>query len=60
MTRCKDAISSIISDVLEQNLDIKEAFMPPAQRTDYLFQSSYHHINKENNYKKCNKQQLLN
>jgi nucleoside phosphorylase len=58
MTRSEDAISTIVTDILKQNPDIKEAFTPPAQHTDYLFRSLYHHINQENDYKKCDQQQL--
>ncbi|KAF3389686.1 Kinesin light chain 2 [Talaromyces pinophilus] len=54
-----DSISIIVSDVLEQNPDMKEEFKPPSHHTNYLFQSSYHHINQESDCGKCDKQQLL-
>ncbi|QGA15964.1 hypothetical protein EYB26_003631 [Talaromyces marneffei] len=60
MTRSADAISTIVSNVLKQNPDMKKEFTPPSQHTDYLFRSSYHHIKEEDNCTKCDKQQLVN
>jgi nucleoside phosphorylase/tetratricopeptide (TPR) repeat protein len=59
MTRSEDAISTIVSDVLERNPDMKKGFTPPSQHTDYLFRSSYHHISQENDCEQCDQQQLL-
>jgi nucleoside phosphorylase len=59
MTRGENAISTIVRDKLEQNSNMKNGFAPPSQDTDYLFRSSYHHFNKENDCAKCDKQQLV-
>ncbi|KAL1845437.1 hypothetical protein Plec18170_009775 [Paecilomyces lecythidis] len=59
MTRKDHAISTIIRDVLERNPDMKEMFISPSRHTDYLFQSSYHHIDREGNCANCDKEQLI-
>lgn len=59
LTRRYDFISMIVEDVLKQNTAMKDRFAPPGQDSDYLFQSSYHHINNEDNCTKCDKQQLV-
>jgi nucleoside phosphorylase/tetratricopeptide (TPR) repeat protein len=59
MTRSEDAISTIVSDVLERNLDIKKEFTSPGRHTDYLFRSSYHHINEESDCEKCDQRQSI-
>ncbi|KJJ33049.1 putative kinesin light chain [Aspergillus flavus AF70] len=59
MTGCKDDISKIVSEVLEQNPNMKKMFSPPEQGTDFLFHSSYHHGDKGDNCEKCDKEQLV-
>jgi nucleoside phosphorylase len=59
MMRKDNALSTIIQDVLERNPDMKEHFTSPSQHTDYLFQSSYHHVYGESNCAKCNKEHLV-
>ncbi|THC97592.1 hypothetical protein EYZ11_002947 [Aspergillus tanneri] len=59
MSRREDTISTIVWKVLEQNPDIKARFSPPKQDSDYLFHSTYHHADKENNCEKCDKEQLV-
>ncbi|QGA16224.1 hypothetical protein EYB26_003891 [Talaromyces marneffei] len=59
LARSEDTISHIVSDVLERNPDMKRRFTPPSQHTDYLFQLSYHHINKEIDCGHCDKKQFI-
>ncbi|KAL4866461.1 hypothetical protein BDV12DRAFT_199175 [Aspergillus spectabilis] len=59
MTGSEDAVSKIVSEVLEQNPNMKERFSLPEEHTDLLFYSSYHHTDKEDNCKKCDKEQLV-
>ncbi|KAL4862283.1 hypothetical protein BDV12DRAFT_207322 [Aspergillus spectabilis] len=59
MTEGEDSISKLVSAVLEQNPNMKGRFSPPEQYTDFLFYSSYHHIGKEPDCKKCDKEQLV-
>ncbi|PIG85932.1 kinesin light chain [Aspergillus arachidicola] len=59
MTGGEDDVSKIVSDVLERNPNMKKKFSPPEQAADFLFHSSYHHGNKEDNCEKCDKEQLV-
>ncbi|KAE8311892.1 hypothetical protein BDV41DRAFT_565450 [Aspergillus transmontanensis] len=59
MTGGEDDVSKIVSEVLERNPNMKKKFSPPEQATDFLFHSSYHHGNKEDNCEKCDKEQLV-
>ncbi|KAB8069867.1 hypothetical protein BDV29DRAFT_161039 [Aspergillus leporis] len=58
MTEGEDALSKIVWEALEQNPDMKKRFSPPEQHTDFLFNSSYHHVAKEDTCEKCDKEQL--
>ncbi|KAE8386919.1 nucleoside phosphorylase domain-containing protein [Aspergillus alliaceus] len=60
MTRREDTISIIVWEVLEQNPDMKVRFSPPQEYTDYLFRSSYRHVDKKGNCENCDKEQLIN
>lgn len=59
ITTNRDLISNIVSDVLEQNPGMKKEFASPSHHTDYLFRSSYQHIDQESDCEKCDKQELL-
>ncbi|KAL4949403.1 nucleoside phosphorylase domain-containing protein [Aspergillus filifer] len=49
MTCGDNAMSKLVSEVLERNPNMNEIFSPPKQSTDYLFHSSYHHAEKDSN-----------
>ncbi|KAL6230205.1 nucleoside phosphorylase domain-containing protein [Aspergillus navahoensis] len=55
----EDAISKIVGAVLEQNPNIIERFSAPGQHTDFLFDASYHHADKDSDCDKCDKEQLV-
>ncbi|KAL3428755.1 purine and uridine phosphorylase [Aspergillus tetrazonus] len=55
----EDTISKIVDAVLEQNPSIKDRFSPLDQHMDYLFNSSYHHVNKNSDCEECDKTQLV-
>ncbi|RAL07853.1 purine and uridine phosphorylase [Aspergillus homomorphus CBS 101889] len=59
MTGGENAISNLVSEVLEQNLNMNERFSPPERGTDYLFHSSYHHAAKDLDCEKCDKENLV-
>ncbi|KAH8700559.1 Pfs domain protein [Talaromyces proteolyticus] len=59
MKKTDDAISIIVQNALERNPDMKRRFTPPNQDTDYLFFSSYHHHDKQDNCAKCDKTQMV-
>ncbi|KAF4169459.1 hypothetical protein CNMCM6936_008151 [Aspergillus lentulus] len=59
MIRKEGAISTIVRDVLDRNPDMKDRFLPPNQRPDYLFRSSYRHVDPESNCEKCDKDKLV-
>ncbi|KAJ0420271.1 hypothetical protein BJY00DRAFT_141637 [Aspergillus carlsbadensis] len=59
MTGGENAISKIVSEVLELNPFMKERFLPPEQSTDYLFQSTYHHAEKDSDCEKCDQDNLI-
>ncbi|KAL4965066.1 purine and uridine phosphorylase [Aspergillus stella-maris] len=59
MTFGDNAMSKLVSEVLERNPNIKERFSPPKQSTDYLFCSSYHHAEKDSNCEKCDQHKLI-
>ncbi|KAL3470095.1 hypothetical protein BJX99DRAFT_264532 [Aspergillus californicus] len=54
-----DDVSQIMLQVLEENSSLKSSFSLPENNTDYLFQSSYHHVGGDNDCGKCDKQQLV-
>ncbi|KAH1515599.1 hypothetical protein KXW39_000830 [Aspergillus fumigatus] len=54
----EDAISYLVSAALERNPAMKVVFSAPAQHTDLLFRSSYHHVDKGQDCEKCDKEQL--
>ncbi|KAL2820415.1 hypothetical protein BJX63DRAFT_418491 [Aspergillus granulosus] len=54
-----EAIQTIVSEVLERNPDLNEKFSPPEQQTDCLFNSSYHHADKESDCQTCDQEQLV-
>ncbi|OJJ07541.1 hypothetical protein ASPVEDRAFT_142567, partial [Aspergillus versicolor CBS 583.65] len=59
MTQANSPLAGIVQDVLERNPGMKGKFAVPNLDTDYLFQSSYHHIENESNCEKCDKSQLV-
>ncbi|GFF40290.1 hypothetical protein IFM58399_05871 [Aspergillus lentulus] len=59
MIRKEGAISTIVRDVLDRNPGMKDRFSPPNQRSDYLFRSSYRHVDPESNCEKCDKNKLV-
>lgn len=59
MTQANGSLAGIVQDVLERNPGLKGKFAAPNQDTDYLFQSSYHHIEHESDCGKCDKSQLV-
>ena len=59
MIRKEGAILTIVRDVLDRNPDMKDRFSPPNQRSDYLFRSSYRHVDPESNCEKCDKDKLV-
>ncbi|KAJ5736326.1 uncharacterized protein N7483_001451 [Penicillium malachiteum] len=59
MIKRDEKISEILRDVLSQNSDMKDQFSPPDLRTDYLFCSSYHHVDKSKSCEMCDQEQLV-
>ncbi|KAE8327612.1 hypothetical protein BDV39DRAFT_175364 [Aspergillus sergii] len=59
MTGSEDDVSKIVSEVLEQNPDIKKRFSPPEHTADLLFRSSYHHGNQGDSCEMCDKEQVV-
>jgi nucleoside phosphorylase/tetratricopeptide (TPR) repeat protein len=59
MIRKEGAISTIVRGVLDRNPDMKDLFSPPNQQSDYLFRSSYRHVDPKSNCEKCDKEQLV-
>ncbi|KAB8236424.1 uncharacterized protein BDW43DRAFT_298059 [Aspergillus alliaceus] len=55
----EDTLLKTVSEVLEQNPNMKGRFSLPDQHTDFLFCSTYHHVDKEDNCEKCDKEQLV-
>ncbi|KAL4811582.1 hypothetical protein BDW67DRAFT_41010 [Aspergillus spinulosporus] len=55
----EDAISKIVDAVLERTPSMKDRFSPLEQHMDYLFNSSYHHVNKNSDCEECDKTQLV-
>ncbi|GIC87262.1 5'-methylthioadenosine/S-adenosylhomocysteine nucleosidase family protein [Aspergillus udagawae] len=53
------AVSRIVWKVLEQNNNLKDIFSPPKEHTDFLFHSSYRHVDNEDTCEKCDKEQLV-
>ncbi|KAL2802425.1 hypothetical protein BJX63DRAFT_437901 [Aspergillus granulosus] len=60
ITGGEDAILKLVSAALEQNPNIKKGFAPPEQHTDFLFHSSYRHVDKKQDCESCDKDQLVN
>ncbi|KAL4804178.1 purine and uridine phosphorylase [Aspergillus unguis] len=58
MTGGENLVSKIVNTVLEENPNMKQGFAPPEERTDYLFESSYHHAEKDSDCDKCDKNKL--
>ncbi|GFF58626.1 LOW QUALITY PROTEIN: hypothetical protein IFM46972_11160 [Aspergillus udagawae] len=54
-----DAVSKIMQEVLERTPNLKDRFYPPKEHADFLFCSSYRHIDKEDTCEKCDKKQLV-
>ncbi|KUL81435.1 hypothetical protein ZTR_10668 [Talaromyces verruculosus] len=54
-----DDLRKITEEVLERNPNIKDKFSPPKQNTDLLFNSSYHHIDRESTCERCDRKQLI-
>ncbi|KAL4900386.1 hypothetical protein BDW74DRAFT_188232 [Aspergillus multicolor] len=59
MTGGDNAVSELVNEVLERNPDMNERFSPPEQSTDYLFQSTYHHAEKDFDCERCDKENLV-
>ncbi|EAW19567.1 uncharacterized protein NFIA_026410 [Aspergillus fischeri NRRL 181] len=59
MTGTDDAISKTLEEVVERNLSLKDGFSPPRGHADFLFRSSYRHVNEEDTCEKCDKEQLV-
>jgi nucleoside phosphorylase len=59
MTTGSTTMPNIVSGALERYPSMKENFSPPEEHTDFLFDSSYHHIDKESDCAKCDKGQLV-
>ncbi|KAJ5722628.1 hypothetical protein N7488_000663 [Penicillium malachiteum] len=59
MVRRDGKISEILHDVLSQNSDMRDQFSPPDIRTDYLFPSSYHHVDKSKSCEMCDQGKLV-
>jgi nucleoside phosphorylase/tetratricopeptide (TPR) repeat protein len=53
------AVSKIVQEVLERTPNLKDRFCPPKEHADFLFRSSYRHIDKEDTCEKCDKKQLV-
>ncbi|KAL4806038.1 nucleoside phosphorylase domain-containing protein [Aspergillus unguis] len=49
----------IVSTVLERYPNMKEIFSPPDEHTDFLFDSSYYHLDKESDCANCDKGRLV-
>jgi nucleoside phosphorylase len=60
ITGAEDAISKSVTAALEQNPSIKKRFLPPEQDTDFLFHSSYRHVEQKQGCERCDKDQLVN
>ncbi|KAL2782847.1 hypothetical protein BJX66DRAFT_345468 [Aspergillus keveii] len=54
-----NAMPKIVSTVLERYPKMKENFSPPEEHADFLFESPYHHTNKESDCAACDKGQLV-
>ncbi|KAL2819725.1 hypothetical protein BJX63DRAFT_445310 [Aspergillus granulosus] len=59
LTGGEGAISKLVGDALMRNPTMNERFSPPEQNTDYLFNSSYHHVDKDSDCGKCDKEHLV-
>jgi hypothetical protein len=59
MNEGEDSIPRIVWEVLKQKPNMKEDFSPPELDQDFLFQSSYHHADKKDDCKQCDKGQLV-
>ncbi|RHZ66648.1 hypothetical protein CDV55_100496 [Aspergillus turcosus] len=59
MTGAEDAVSKTMAEVLERNPNLRDRFSHPEENTDFLFRSSYRHVNKEDTCGKCDKEQLV-
>jgi nucleoside phosphorylase/tetratricopeptide (TPR) repeat protein len=59
ITGGEDSISKIVGAVLEQNPNMVERFSAPGQHTDFLFDSSYRHADKDSDCEKCDKERLV-
>ncbi|RHZ67121.1 uncharacterized protein CDV56_100005, partial [Aspergillus thermomutatus] len=55
----EDTVSKTVWEVLERNHNLKDRFSPPQEHTDFLFRSSYRHVDKEDTCEKCDKEQLV-
>jgi nucleoside phosphorylase len=55
----EDAFSKTVWEVLERNHNLKDRFSPPKEHTDFLFCSSYRHVDKQDTCEKCDKEQLV-
>jgi nucleoside phosphorylase len=59
MTSESNAMSEIVSEVLDRYPSMRENFSPPEETKDFLFNSSYGHPDKETDCAKCDKRQLV-
>ncbi|GAB1217629.1 hypothetical protein ATERTT37_006868 [Aspergillus terreus] len=59
MTEGRDAVSKIVSDVLQRNPRISERFSAPELQTDLLFLSNYRHATSDEDCEKCDKKQQV-
>ncbi|KAJ6161376.1 hypothetical protein N7470_004772 [Penicillium chermesinum] len=59
MTESRDAVSKIVSDVLQRNSHMSQTFSPPEQGMDLLFLSGYRHAARDEGCEKCDKEQLV-
>ena len=59
VTRSENDLSKIMEEALKRNPNIEGSFSPPEQLTDFLFESSYHHIAGKGTCEMCDKEQLV-
>jgi nucleoside phosphorylase len=59
MTGAQDDVLKTVGEVLGRNPNLKDRFSPPEERTDFLFRSSYRHVDNEGTCEKCDKEQLV-
>ncbi|KAL2857293.1 hypothetical protein BJY01DRAFT_242364 [Aspergillus pseudoustus] len=54
-----NGIANLVSTALEQNPSLKGGFSAPGQHMDFLFHSSYQHVNEEQDCGSCDKERIL-